>query len=96
MLFALTRLQAATFITFDVPDAFFTIGTSINPKGTITGNYFSGVDFNFDGFVRAPDGTITTFDFPGAVFTGPNGINPNWTITGFYSGAGAHGFVRIP
>ena len=90
------RAPDGTITTFDVPGAVNgTEPVGINPMGTITGR---SVDANFltHGFVRAPDGTITTFDFPGAVFTGPNDINPNGTITGFYSGAGAHGFVRIP
>ena len=99
VLFALTRLHAATFITFDVPNAFFTVGTSINPKGTIPGSYLDA-SFISHGFVRAPDGTITTFDVPGAVNgTGPSGgITPNGTIPGSYADANflAHGFVRAP
>src|SRR5215470_3547321 len=89
VLFALTRsVAAATFITFDVPGAFGTIPGTINPMGTITGDYL-GADFTFHGFERAPNGTITTFDAPGAVNgTFPSaGITPNGTIAGSYADA---------
>lgn len=112
------RAPDGTITTFDVPGAGRplscppplicsngTQGASINPAGTIAGQYAdtSGV---FHGFLRSPDGTITTFDAPGAgtslgqgtLITFADGINPAGAIGGIYADAGNifHGFVRAP
>jgi hypothetical protein len=82
-----------------------TQGASINPVGTIAGQYADtgGV---FHGFLRSPDGTITTFDAPsagtspgqGTVVTFTDGINPVGAIAGGFTDASSifHAFVRAP
>ena len=97
--------------TFDNPDPgtppFQTIPDlipySINPAGTITGNYINARTAASHGFLRAPDGTVTTFEAPGAgtsSFEGtyPISINPAGVITGVYvdNSSMTHGFVREP
>ena len=101
------RSRDGSFITFDVPGAGPDKGQceSINPAGTITGVYNTGVFpiLVYHGFVRARDGTITTIDVPGAgtgSFQGTYAlnINPAGTIAGDYADASNvyHGFVRAP
>lgn len=111
------RGRNGTIVTFDAPGAgnggcappiicsSGTQGGSINPEGTIAGQYVdnSGV---FHGFVRSPGGAITTFDAPGAgtgsgqgtFITFTDGINPGGAIAGGYADAGNafHAFVRAP
>ena len=87
--------QDPTITTFDTPGSIATVGTSINPAGTITGYYQVG--FTIHGFVRAVGGTITTFDAPGSVGTWAFSINPAGAITGFYvENFTAHGYLRAP
>ena len=90
------RSRDGSFITFDVPGAGPDKGQceSINPAGTITGIYNTGVFpiLVAHGFVRARDGTITTLDVPGAgtgSFQGTYAlnINPAGTIAGDYADA---------
>jgi len=82
----------------DLPNSASNQGTfifGINPKGTVTGNYF--LNNAYHGYVRTRNGTVTTFDPTGATGTSPASINPAGAITGNYSDAnGTHGFVRIP
>ena len=109
------RGRDGTIITFDAPGAgnggcappiicsSGTQGASINPRGTIAGQF---VDNNgvFHGFVRAPGGALTTFDAPvrgtgpgqGTFVTFTDGINPEGAIAGAYADADGvvHGFVR--
>jgi hypothetical protein len=101
------RSRDGSFITFEVPGAGPDKGQceSINPAGTITGIYNTGLFPNLvvHGFVRASDGAITTFDVRDAGTGSGQGtyalnINPAGTIAGFYFDASnvSHGFVRAP
>ena len=87
------RATDGTFTTFDVPGATNTNPNSINPSGTVTGDYFEN---GYHGFLRGADGTFTTFDPPGSTRTFPNSINPAGAVTGFYKDANGvqHGFLR--
>jgi uncharacterized membrane protein len=98
--------NAGTFVTFDVPGAFFTNPAAINNSRAITGSY---VDAGFitHSFLRTSDGTITPFDPPGAKCSSTeffcslaNGITPDGTIVGSYTGTdgflGSHGYLRAP
>ncbi|MBI3664647.1 MAG: hypothetical protein HY236_00210, partial [Acidobacteria bacterium] len=87
--------HGATFTTFDVPGAWWTMPSSINPAGAITGSYLSDV---WHGFLRAPDGALTTFDVPGSTSTSAGSINPAGAIIGGYNdvSGGFHGFLRAP
>ena len=100
----LLRAPDGTITTFDVPGALDTFATSnsINPAGTISGNYYDASDVSH-GYLRAPDGTFTTFDVPGAgtgAFQGTGlfgvGINAVGAIAGTYTDASnvVHGFLR--
>ena len=77
------------FISFDVPNATFTIPTGIGPSGDIVGIY-GDASFNEHGFLLK-DGNFTTIDVPGALVgvsgilqTEANGINPAGDIVGDY------------
>src|SRR5256885_1559316 len=89
-----------TSTTFDVPGSVYTIPSSINSAGAITGSYddTSGHDH---GFLQARDGTFTTFDPPGSIFIITSGINPAGAITGYYevfdgTSFNVHGLLRAP
>jgi hypothetical protein len=69
------RSREGTFTTFDGAGAAFTLATSINPTGAITGSYFDASTVQH-GFLRSDDGTFTTFNGPGSIFTFPASINP--------------------
>jgi hypothetical protein len=92
------RAFNGTFTVIDLPNSASNQGTfilGINPKGTVTGNYF--LNNAYHGYVRTRNGTVTTFDPTGATGTSPASINPAGAITGNYSDAsGTHGFLRIP
>jgi hypothetical protein len=103
------RTSNGSFATFDAPGAgtgLFqgTGATSINPDGTITGNFLDTNDV-FHGFLRDKNGTITTFDAPGACTTTcfpfqgtfAASINPKGEILGVYTDANNvnHGFLRV-
>jgi hypothetical protein len=75
------RSREGTFTTFDGAGAAFTLATSINPTGAITGSYFDASTVQH-GFLRSDDGTFTTFNGPGSIFTFPASINPAGAITG--------------
>ncbi len=92
---------AATFVTFDVPDAGTgsnqgTSPASINFEGKITGSYINASSLAH-GFLRSPFGSLTTFDAPGAVNgTYPASINPEGVVAGSYFDIDfvGHGFLR--
>jgi hypothetical protein len=88
---AFIRDPAGTISTFSAGPG-FTVPTSINDSGAITGTVGK------HGFVRAPDGTITTFDPALSVNTLPQHINAAGSITGYYfnTSGGGSGFVRSP
>jgi hypothetical protein len=107
------RDQHGAFTTFDPPSpgpiGFGGFqgqpGLSINPQGTIAGNYFqpiAGNPFggNYRGFLRSPEGAYTTFDAasypPCCIWTFSNGITPAENVTGSYNdGLNVnHGFLR--
>jgi hypothetical protein len=70
---------------------------SINPEGTITGD-FVGESFASHGFVRTANGSIITLDVPGALSTFPASNNPLGIITGWInppSNTNSHGFIAI-
>ena len=70
-----------TFTTFDLPGSPYTLPSSINPAGAITGVYYDA-SLVQHGFLRVPDGTFTSFDPPGSIFITTSGINPAGAITG--------------
>lgn len=100
----------ATIATFVVPGAGTgsrqgTYAASINPSGTIAGNYIDASGLSH-GFVRAGNGAFTTFHAPvvagthwPALATSAASINPEGTVAGGYSentsaGPAELGFVR--
>jgi hypothetical protein len=100
----------ATIATFDVPGAGTgksegTYAGSINPEGTIAGDYIDANGISH-GFVRAANGAFTTFHIPSvagthwpALATIAASINPAGTVTGGYNentsaGAVELGYVR--
>jgi hypothetical protein len=98
--------QQLSMTTFNVPAAGTgayegTYGSSINPRGEITGTY---TDSNHveHGFLRSPDGVITTFTPPHASRDGcgsfANDINPEGLIVGDYTNSifNYGGFIRMP
>ena len=85
--------EDGTFTTFDGPGAAFTLATSINPAGAITGVY-ADASFVQHGFLRSRDGDFTSFDPPGSGDTFPTSINAAGVIAGNWNAA--HGFLRIP
>jgi len=102
------RTSNGSFVTFDAPGAgtgFFqgTGATSVNPEGSITGNF---VDTNnvVHGFLRDKNGAIATFDAPGVCTTTcfpfegtfAVSINPEGEILGVYNDINHvnHGFLR--
>jgi hypothetical protein len=91
------RAPDGTLTTIDPPGAVFTEAMSINPAGTITGDYCDTTACH--GFLRAKDGRFTTFDIPDAV-DGiiPFSISGADAITGTYADANFvfHGFLRAP
>jgi hypothetical protein len=105
------RQANGTITSFDAPEPttptpFFTIATSINPKGEITG-YSADSNFVVHGFVRHADGSFTTFNDPEAGTGTPEpyaqgtsslSINLVGTTTGQYRDASdnGHGFERFP
>ena len=82
------------FTTFDAPGSIWTLPTSINPGGAITGYYYAASNL-IRGFLRAGNGKFTTFENPGLAFTIPTSINPAGAITGSYRDASFvfHGFL---
>ena len=89
------RAGDGTLSTFDPPGAIITNPTSIDPGGTIAGNYIAITGTH--GFLRASNGATTTFDAPGSIGTFPTDINSTGVITGFYTSAGHNfGFLRTP
>ena len=96
------RAPDGTITTFDPPGSIYTVPTSINPSGAITG-YYQDASQGWHGFLRATDGTLTTFDPPGsATVTYTFSINPAGAIAGEYLDYDAdgksvvHGFLRAP
>jgi hypothetical protein len=105
------RSSRGELLRFDVPGASSAAGTfdgtfpsSINNRGTITGNYIDSKEL-IHGFLRSPGGEFTTFDAPGVSSvaasgfgTFPESINDAGVITGHYTDAVGinHGFLRIP
>jgi hypothetical protein len=94
------RAFNGTFTVIDLPNSASNQGTfifGINPKGTVTGNYF--LNNAYHGYVRTRNGTVTTFDPPGSTnTTQPQAINPAGEVTGYYYDANSiqRGFLRIP
>ena len=82
---------------FQFPDAYATLATDINVRGTIIGRYRQSTPSAFHGFIFDAD-KFQTFDFPGAAQTFPFGISATGTVVGYYavgSGTAAvyHGFL---
>ena len=89
------RSVGGTVISFDPPNAVFTVAMSINQAGEITGDYRDEAGVAH-GYVRDAQGVITSFDIPGAVLISPVSINARGEITGDYVDAEGvpHNFVR--
>ena len=91
------------FTTIDAPNAAQgTVAWSINPHGTIVGQYTDAGGVSH-GFVRTPDGKYATIDAPHAGTNPGQGtiagdINQRGLIAGEYSDGSSvwHGFVRDP
>jgi hypothetical protein len=76
--------------------ALLTEPLSLNDHGVIVGDYRSGIDHNFHGFVYDPTArTLTTVDWPGATTTSLTGINTQGDMVGVFFDAqfAVHGFV---
>lgn len=89
------RARDGTVSTVDPENSVFTQIWSINPAGTVTGDYCDTIACH--GFLRTADGAITTFDIADAVLgLYPFSINPEGDVTGEYFDANfvSHGFVR--
>lgn len=88
-------LARGTVTQIDVPDATFTIATSINASGQIVGRYQSS-DGVFHGFTLI-NGTFTTVDYPGGISIQAMAVNDRGHIAGYYVDAGNrfHGFLLI-
>lgn len=89
------RARDGTVTTIDPENSVFTQIWSINPAGTVTGDYCDTILCH--GFLRTTDGTVTAFDIADAVLgIYPFSINPEGAITGLYFDANfvSHGFVR--
>lgn len=94
----LIRKGEMTFFQF--PDAFATLATDINARGTIIGRYRLSGALPFHGFILNK-GEFESFDPPGSVNTVPFGISSNGTVVGYYQvGTGTsavyHGFFFTP
>jgi hypothetical protein len=111
------RYPDGEIVTFDAPGAGSgncvppiicangTTGLSINPEGTVSGQYVDK-DGVFHGFLRSSSGLIQRFDAPGAgtssgqgtFVTSTDGINPAGAIAGGYADAGGvvHALIRNP
>jgi hypothetical protein len=101
------RARDGTITQFDAPGAGTvtgsfqgTLGYSINPGGTIAGQYQDETEL-YHGFLRSSGSTFTTIDAPGAGTEANQGtiaqtINPGGTVAGYYFDVGnlLHGFVR--
>jgi hypothetical protein len=86
------RTPGGTFISFDAPNAYYTIPTGINSIGAITGFCL----YPSQGFLRNPDGTFAVFAPSGNTYT--TGINNQGEIIGsleynIYYGP-PYGFLR--
>ena len=91
----LIRKGEMTFFQF--PDAFATLATDINARGTIIGRYRLSTPSAFHGFILEK-GEFQSFDAPGATQTFPFGITATGDVVGYYvvgSGTTAvyHGFL---
>src|SRR5258708_23747904 len=76
---------AATFTTFDVPNAVVAYPVSMNDAGMIAGIYADD-SYVLKGFVRTRDGTVTIFAAPpGGSLTSALSISPAGAITGSYT-----------
>src|SRR2546426_832340 len=65
--FAFTAIGDGNFTVFDVPNAAFTAGSSINDGGDVTGSFEDASQgTKTRGFVRDRNGNITVFDAPNA------------------------------
>jgi hypothetical protein len=102
------RSPQGEFTSLDAPGASSAAGSfdgtfpsSINNRGSITGNYIDSKQV-IHGLLRSPSGEFTTFDGPGANSFGygtfPASINDAGAIAGRYIDAHnvIHGFVRSP
>jgi len=81
--------------SFDPTGSTSTYPASINPSGSITGNYTDAANVPH-GFVRDAQGGIISFDPSGSIGTEPTSINASGAITGGYDDAAYvyHGFIR--
>ena len=61
MLAAQEATYAATVTTFDPIGSRYTVPSSINTAGAVTG-YYQDAIYSMHGFVRDPGGALTTFD----------------------------------
>jgi hypothetical protein len=88
-----TAPSGPTIVSFDPPGSVFTVPSSINLSGQVTGYYndSSGVAH---GFLREVDGTIISFDPPGSTGTISYGINASGATTGDYFDTHSYGFIR--
>ena len=76
------------YAIFDAPNSGYTLPTSINDRGEVTGYVFTS-DRRVRGFVRMLDGRIDVFDaVAGGTDTEPVGINNNGEVAG-------GGFLRL-
>src|SRR5215470_8188969 len=97
VMFALSSMShAASFTTFDVPNAIYTFADAINASGQIIGFYVDNT--NVHGFLRQTDGSFVTVDPPGANGTIAIAINGPGQISGYYEDAASvlHSFLRQP
>jgi hypothetical protein len=82
---------------FQFPDAYATLATDINARGTIIGRYRLLTPSTFHGFIL-DEGEFQSFDISGATQTFPFGISSTGDVAGYYivgSGTTAvyHGFL---
>ena len=101
------RSRDGEFTTFDAPGAgtgisqgtgcFSDCPVSLNDSGAITGVYIDG-NYQYHGYLRAPEGRITTVDPTNSIGTLPFGINNRGEITGEYIDTNSvyHGFLTVP
>src|SRR5205823_6315084 len=88
--------EAASYITFDVPNCPWTNVEAINAKGEVAGECVANDAGNSYGFVRKADGTIETVDPKSNQTTSVFSINRMDQTTGAYiCGPGkTHSFLR--
>jgi hypothetical protein len=93
----LSRGEAVSYATLEVPGARSTTPQGIGPRGDVVGFYVDGSGVTRGFHLR--DGEYRTIDFPGAVLTQVRGVGPDGQMVGTYKlpGDGAvrwRSFVR--